>query len=114
MGQFIAAFGGGFKPPTFGHFWVVKEALKQFPEIEKFIIFVGSRVRDGITQEQSIKIWDIYKKYLNLQNIEIKPSNSPVRDILSLGENQEDTIYFVIGQREDNENDTYDINKRTT
>ena len=33
-----AVYGGGFKPPTKGHFEVVQNALSQFPEIDKFII----------------------------------------------------------------------------
>ena len=33
-----AIYGGGFKPPTKGHFDLVKTTLKDFPEIDKFII----------------------------------------------------------------------------
>ena len=29
---------GGFKPPTDGHFKIVKNALQEFPEIDEFII----------------------------------------------------------------------------
>ena len=29
----VAVYGGGFKPPTSGHFEVVKQALKENPEI---------------------------------------------------------------------------------
>ena len=32
----IAVYGGGFKPPTSGHFEVVKTALKKNPNIDKF------------------------------------------------------------------------------
>jgi hypothetical protein len=46
-----AVYGGGFKPPIKGHFNLVKKALKDFPEIDEFIIYVGGGVRDGITQE---------------------------------------------------------------
>ena len=42
MGKVIAAYGGGFKPPTAGHFQIVKNALAEFPEIDEFIIYVGS------------------------------------------------------------------------
>ena len=37
----VAVYGGGFKPPTSGHFKVVKQALTQFPEIDKLIVLVG-------------------------------------------------------------------------
>ena len=57
-----AVYGGGFKPPIKGHFNLVKQALKDLKDIDKFIIYVGGGVRDGITQEQSLAIWDIYKE----------------------------------------------------
>ena len=30
----VAVYGGGFKPPTKGHFAVVKQAIKENPEID--------------------------------------------------------------------------------
>ena len=33
----VAVYGGGFKPPTAGHFEVVETALKKNPNIDKFI-----------------------------------------------------------------------------
>ena len=33
MGKVLAAYGGGFKPPTAGHFLVVKKALEENPEL---------------------------------------------------------------------------------
>jgi hypothetical protein len=62
--QTTALYAGGFKPPTAGHFAVVQEALKQNPEIDEFIIFVGSKERDGVSQDESLLIWEIYNKYL--------------------------------------------------
>jgi hypothetical protein len=56
----VAVYGGGFKPPTSGHFEVVKQALKENPEIDEFIILIGGKERDGISPEESILIWDIY------------------------------------------------------
>ena len=62
----IAVYGGGFKPPTKGHFEVVKQALDENPGIDEFIIFVGKGERDGITQEDSIKIWGVYRKLFTI------------------------------------------------
>ena len=45
-----AVYGGGFKPPIKGHFGLVQTALKDLPEIDDFIIYVGGGIRDGITQ----------------------------------------------------------------
>ena len=113
MGKTIAAYGGGFKPPTKGHLEVVKKALNAHPEIDEFIIYVGGKERDGIDQTESILIWDIFKKYLPMK-VKIEPSTSPIGDIVRLGKNNpEDKIYFVIGGREGRQDDLDDIENRT-
>ena len=109
-----AVYGGGFKPPTKGHLEVVQKALSDFPEIDKFIIYVGSGERNGITQEESLLIWDIYKNYLP-EKVEIQPSKAPIGDILRYAKNNpEEVVYFVIGARAGNEDDIKDITLRTT
>ena len=55
----VAVYGGGFKPPTKGHFNVVKQAISENKNIDEFIILVGGKDRDGVTQSDSIMIWDI-------------------------------------------------------
>ena len=114
MGKVIAAYGGGFKPPTKGHFEIVKNALNEFPEIDEFIIYVGSKERDGIDQAEAILVWEIYQNYL-ANKVIIKPSQSPIGDILRLAkDNPQDEIYFVIGFREGNDDDMKDIDSRTS
>ena len=111
--KITAVYGGGFKPPTKGHFNVVKKALSDFPEINEFKIFVGSGIRDGVTQEESIKIWEIYKKYLS-PKVTIEPSVAPIKSILGYAkENPETKVYWVLGAREGNEDDFKDIINRT-
>lgn len=106
-----AIYAGGFKPPTKGHFLIVQKALKSYPEIDKFIILVGSGTRDGITQEQSLKIWDYYKEVLG-DKIEIKPSSSPIGDIMRYADsNPDEIVYYISGVR--NEEDIKDLEKRT-
>ena len=113
MGRILAAYGGGFKPPTGGHFEIVKKALQEFPEIDEFTIFVGSKVRNGIGQTETILVWDIYKKYL-ANKVKIEPVNSPIGEILRLAKNNpQDTIYFVIGYREGRQDDLDDVSSRT-
>ena len=113
MGKVIAAYGGGFKPPTKGHFQVVKDALDKFPEIDEFIIYVGSGTRDGISQLESILVWEVYNNYLPMK-VKIEPSKSPIGDIIRLGKNNpQDTVYFIIGSREGNEEDQKDYESRT-
>jgi len=108
-----ALYGGGFKPPTKGHFDVVKKTLKSYPEIDKLIIYVGAGVRDGIGQEQSLEIWGIYKDLLG-DKVEIIPSKAPIGDIYRyVKNNPEEEVYFTIGAREGREDDMADIATRT-
>jgi hypothetical protein len=111
--QVIGLYGGGFKPPTKGHFDVVKQILKEHPELNKLIIYVGSGVRDGITQEQSLTVWDQYKNLLD-NKVDIQPSPSPIGDIIRYGrDNPDQIIYFFLGEREGKESDIADIASRT-
>jgi phosphopantetheine adenylyltransferase/Zn-dependent peptidase ImmA (M78 family) len=96
----IALIPGGFKPPTIGHFVLVDE-VAQNPNFDKVIVLIGHKVRDGVTKEESLAIWDIYKKYLP-SNVEIKISDnsSPIADISSLIKNNPDTYFYpVVGIR---------------
>ena len=63
-----ALFGGGFKPPTRGHLEVVTQGLKDNPEVDEVYIFVGSGVRNNISQEESIKIWEMFKPFISSKN----------------------------------------------
>jgi len=110
----IAVYGGGFKPPTAGHFEVVETAIKKNPNIDKFIILIGGKERDGVTPEESILIWDIYKQYLPI-NVEIKLSpKPPIQAVYNYAKDHPDEdVIFVIGAREGNEEDFSDISKRT-
>jgi len=108
-----ALYGGGFKPPTKGHFDVVKKTLESYPEIDKLIIYVGAGVRDGIGQEQSLEIWGIYKDLLG-DKVEIIPSKAPIGDIYRyVKNNPEEKVYFTVGAREGREDDMADIATRT-
>lgn len=109
----VIIYVGGFKPPTKGHFEVVKNALEDFSDADELIIYVGGGVRDNITQEESIKIWDIYKKYLS-PKVKIEPSFSPIKSVFDYAkQNPEEEIYWVLGAREGNEGDLADIENRT-
>ena len=113
-GKTVAVYGGGFKPPTSGHFEVVKEALRQNPSIDEFIIYVGAKERDGITQSQSTLIWEIYKRNLPMK-VTIEPtSKAPIRAIYDYAkEHPQEEVLWVIGARQDNEEDFIDISSRT-
>jgi hypothetical protein len=112
--EVVALYAGGFKPPTAGHFQVVEEALKQYPEIDKLIVLVGSGVRDGIEQAESILVWEIYQNYLPIK-VEIQASTKPpIGAVYSYaGNNPDDTIYWILGARDGKDEDLSDIVQRT-
>ena len=112
----VAVYGGGFKPPTKGHFKVVKQAIEENPDIDEFIINIGGKERDGVTPEEAIQIWDIYKQYLPVSaNINIQYSNTPpIKATYDYAKNNpEEEVLFILGAREGNEDDFKDISDRT-
>ena len=107
--KIVALYGGGFKPPIGGHFEVVEEALKQYPEIDELIILVGGGERNGISQAEAILIWEIYQDYLP-PKVKIQPSKMPIGDIYSFAKNNpQDIVYWIIGRREGADDDNRDI-----
>jgi hypothetical protein len=111
--KITAIYGGGFKPPTKGHFNVIEKAAEQNPEIDDIIIYVGSGERNGIAQGESIQIWELYKKYLPMK-VRIEPSKAPVGDVLRYAKDHpEEEVLWIIGARENNPEDFADISSRT-
>lgn len=109
-GQNIALVPGGFKPPTAGHFALVDEVAKN-SNIDKVIVLIGHKNRDGVSKEESKEIWDIYKKYLP-SNVEIQIAEkpSPISDVASIIKNNPQNMYYpVVGIR--GEMDLGDLNR---
>ena len=78
------------------------------------IIYVGKKDRDGITQEQSLSVWAIYDNYLPFK-VEVIPSTvAPIRDVYDYAKEHPNTeVLWVIGAREENQDDFRDIAART-
>ena len=111
----VALFGGGFKPPTKGHLEVVNTGLQQNPEVTEIKILVGGGERDGFTQSQSVKIWNLYND-LNLisKPATIIPVTSPFTYYKNyLKDNPEDKVYVFIGSRPGEEKDQFDVKQRS-
>jgi len=106
----VALVPGGYKPPTSGHFYLVNEMAKR-SEIDEVIVLIGHKVRDGITAEQSLAIWEIYKKYLPSNvTIQMAEANSPILDIHKIiGDNPQNYYFPVVGIR--SEEDAKDIKR---
>ena len=106
-------YGGGFKPPTKGHFAVVKKSLEQFPDIDKFYIVIGSGIRDGVSQDESHSVWSIYKKYLGDKIEIIKADSSPLKYVKDyIKKNTDHKSLIFIGSRDGNDEDEQDFVKR--
>ena len=112
--QITALFGGGFKPPTKGHLDVVLNGLKQNPEINNLKIIVGGGVRGGITQDQSSRIWELYRDIgfipVETEIIKASPFNYYKEYLRS---NPDSKTYVFIGSREGNEGDQFDFKQRS-
>ena len=88
----IAVLPGGFKPPTKGHFAALENLLQS---ADKGVVFIGNSPRDGIDQEMSYEIWNIYVPYLS-KPVRIEKSISPVTDTYKLTEENKD-VNFIVG-----------------
>ncbi|NNE31893.1 MAG: hypothetical protein HKN40_05935 [Winogradskyella sp.] len=109
----VALFGGGFKPPTRGHLEVVLQGLKENPEVKQVYILVGSGARNGVTQAEAVKIWEIYQKFIPVAS-QIIPVQSPFSFFKTyLTDHKDEKVYVFIGARPDNEEDDKDVAERS-
>lgn len=116
----IALLPGGFKPPTLGHFSLAKDlATNSFnlakvdgekidvaekPEdikVDKVLVMIGVKERNGITSKESKQIWDIYKRHLpsNVEIIETgtNPMNYSKDSVVK--KNPDQQYYAIVGLR---------------
>lgn len=104
----VVILPGGFKPPHKGHFEALKYLLKSGAKQAK--VFIGKKERDGITQEQSLKIWNIYKKYIpaNVEVIAVTGVDKAGREATPLSmtydfieDNKSNFSKFIVGAGEE-------------
>jgi hypothetical protein len=57
--KFVVLLPGGFKPPTLGHYHLIK-SYNEHPDVEKVFVLIGPKEREGVTREQSLKLFDLY------------------------------------------------------
>jgi len=133
-----ALYPGGFKPPHRGHFEVVKRLLNnthngkvynfddretagsaalkgdtdKVDPIDKVIVFIGAKDRNGISTEMSKSIWNIYKKYLG--NVEIYSEvPNPMQNASAYAKKRpQEKFYAVTGVR--GEDDLVDLRRITS
>ena len=65
---------GGFKPPHEGHLMLAK-GYEDMPQVKEVVILIGPKERDGITLEDSEKIWE--KLLVGTKKIRVERSKYP-------------------------------------
>jgi cytidyltransferase-like protein len=95
----IALFPGAFKPPHKGHFAAVKKLLEQADQV---VILISPKTREGVTSDESIAIWELYKTLLD-GSVEIRVTGeSPVKEAYKVAESNPDTNFILAaGKGED-------------
>ena len=101
----VALLPGGFKPPTKGHFNALRYLLQ---DTDKGVVFIGGKERDGITPEQSEKIWNIYAKYFDKPVEVIRVPNPVIATYKFADENLDKTLLVGAGGPRENEDGTVD------
>ena len=76
MNKITVLFPGGFKPLTGAHL-ALAQRYAEHPEVERVILLIGSKEREGITREKSMEMFNILN---DNPDIEIRPTdfNSPI------------------------------------
>ena len=95
----IALFPGAFKPPHKGHFAAVKKLLEQADQV---VILISPKTREGVTADESVAIWELYKTLLD-GSVEIRVAGeSPVKEAYRVAESNPDTNFILAsGKGED-------------
>lgn len=134
----VALYPGAFKPPHRGHFEVVKKLLNgthggklydkdtaaqvatsslqgesdNVDSINKVVVFIGGKDRNGISPDISKAIWDIYKKYLGNVELYYQVAN-PMQNASAYAKKRPDEkFYAVTGIR--GEEDLVDLRRITS
>lgn len=134
-----ALYPGAYKPPHKGHFEVVKKLLSgnhggkvynlgnykdvgaqtlateqegKVQPIDKVVVFIGGKDRNGITPQQSKEIWDIYAKYLSNVEVVLGDMNPMMAAKDYAKANPNEHFYAITGIR--SEEDLKDLRRIST
>ena len=99
--EYVILIPGGFKPPTGGHYDMIKH-YEKIPQIRKVFVVTGPKPREGITMEQSKQIFDIYGGFSDKVSFISAPDKTPLTTCYELIKNSDFTnqlpnAYFSIG-----------------
>jgi hypothetical protein len=104
----ICYYPGGFKPPHEGHYEALKDLVSR-PYITKVIVLIGHKTRDGITKEQSKRIWDLYLATTPMAKVSVRISEdaSPIKDLFSAFDSDLELKAYVAGAKSEVEEQDY-------
>jgi len=89
----IAMYPGIFKPPYNNQADVVGELLSKSDQV---VILISPEDRNGVTADESVMIWNIYKEVLG-KNIELKiTSGDPMKEAWNTAKNNPDTKFIIV------------------
>jgi cytidyltransferase-like protein len=77
----IGVFPGAFKPPHKGHFNVVKKLADMCDEVQ---VLISPKTRDGVTVDESVAVWELYKTLLPANVNFLVAEENPVKETYSL------------------------------
>mgnify|MGYP001227287408 CR=1 FL=1 len=75
--DYVILIPGGFKPPTGGHYHMIKH-YEKIPQIRKVFVVTGPKPREGVTIEQSKQIFDIYGGFSDKVEFITAPDKTPL------------------------------------
>ena len=99
--QYVILIPGGFKPPTGGHYHLIKEYDKN-PNVRKVFVVTGTKEREGVTLQQSKEIFDIYGGFSDKVDFIMSEDPTPLTTCYELVKNQNfvnqfPNLHFSIG-----------------
>jgi cytidyltransferase-like protein len=94
----IALFPGAFKPPHKGHFAVVKKLLEKADQV---VVLISPKTREGVTVDESLAIWELYKTLLD-GNVEVRvASGSPIQEAYRVAKDNPDTKFILAAGKDE-------------
>ena len=85
--KFIVLIPGGFKPPTAGHYHMIKN-YDERSNVHKVLVITGPKPREGVTLQQSKDIFKIYGGFSNKVDFVISDDPTPMRTAYELLQNE--------------------------
>jgi cytidyltransferase-like protein len=94
----IALFPGAFKPPHKGHFAVVKKLLEKADQV---VILISPKTREGVTVDESLAVWELYKTLLD-GSVEVRvASGTPVQEAYRVARDNPDTKFILAAGKDE-------------